>query len=282
MFLTLSFSKSLKLSAVCLLLAFATTLSAELDCTFLLHPFGRYDYECVGYTEVSSSDNIILNVTGDHKHGFGNGDVLSIEIFNSSLVNEMPKNLKDWFQNFVQFKLYDLPNFPEFNAGDFNELRHLKSFVTSNLPQITQIPKDSFKDLTQLQVLGLNEMPNLGNLDADLLMYATSLEIFSARGPNKIDQISPGFFRNQVETLQAVDFTNTKLLKISYNVFEKFQVLTDAFFRNAGCLNVSYYFGDVKESLSQEIRSKCLNFENQNSPQISSQNFNKSSNKVVS
>lgn len=209
--------------------------------------------------EVTPTDYTVGSVTGEHRPGMTSLDVSSIAIFNNFSVTVMPKNMKLWFKNFIQLRLYDLPKFPEFSAGDFNELTHLTSFVASKLPLITKIPRDAFRDLTNLEVLGLNEMPNLENLHEDLLMYATKLEIFSARGPNKINQISPRFFRNQATMLQAVDFTNTKLKRISHNVFDKVQLLSEAYFTNAGCLNAVYKYYSIKSTFIQDIRKNCQN-----------------------
>lgn len=251
-----------------LLLAITAAQAAELRCSFVLRPFGRYHYECMGQVEESPSDNTITVVTGDHKPGLGGNDVSSVTIFKKSSMTVLPNNLKLWFQNFLQFKLNDLPNFPGFKAEDFNEFSHLKSFMAIKLPLVRTIPKDAFKTLTKLEVLGLNEMTNLENLDGDLLAYATSLEIFSVRGPNKINQISPGFFRSQAGSLQSVDYTDTKLLKINFSVFNNLKILTDAFFGNAGCLDVTFNFGNVKDDLIQEIRKNCQNFNAQSDNRI--------------
>lgn len=222
--------------------------------------FNRFPYECSGYIEVFPTDYTVASVTGNHKNGLGSNDVTSISIFNSSLVMVMPKNFKLWFQNYVELSLVDLPNFPGFNAEDVNELTHLKSFIALKLPLITEIPIDAFRNMKNLEILGLNEMANLGNLDGDLLIHLKSLQILSIRGPNKINQISPGFFKNQGNTLRTVDFTNTKLLRVNYNVFDDLKVLTDAFFKNSGCLNANYMFNIfVKDALIADIRKKCQN-----------------------
>lgn len=257
-----------RLIAAFLLLAVATTQSAELQCTYFTRIFTPFYYECWGNIEVSPSDNTVASVTGNHQPNMTNVDVLSVAIFNNSLMSAMPKNLKLFFPNYVQLRLFGLKNFPDFSLKDFSELSHLKSLVIGKLPLVTQVPKDALKNFNDLEYLLFVDMPNLENFDADLLVNARKLYYFAVQGSNKINQISPGFFRGQENSLQTINFANTNLLKINYNVFDNLKRLIHADFRKAGCLNTNFVNGDVKAALINEVRNNCQNVNSQSDNKI--------------
>lgn len=217
---------------------------------------------CTGQIRTSSSDFSVQSVTGDHIVGLGNDQVTEI-VFSNVSMEVMPKNLFTWFKNFREFGIANIENFPNFYRGMFEEYTYLTYFYGYNLPLVTEIPKDAFWDMRNLTHFYLDGMRNMRNFDSDFLLYARNLEYFSARGPNQITQISPGFFRNQMRTLNTVDFRDTKLARIGFSVFENFGRLKDARFVNSGCLN-RFYFEDVSTSLTADIRTRCVNFGNNN------------------
>jgi hypothetical protein len=179
----------------------------------------------------------------------------------------LPKNLRKWFINYDQLSIANVGEFPNFRRDMFGEFTHLKHLYTYNLPMVNNIPRDAFWDMTMLTYLYFNGMPNLVNMDSDLLIKMPSLEFFSARGPNQITQINPGFFRNQMGSLKTVDFRDTNLMRISFNVFENFRVLRDARFVNAGCLNLMYV-NNVASKLTADIHAHCADVTSDNDNEI--------------
>lgn len=251
---------SFKLISTFLVLAVNSAHSVELHCEYKIKPYKRSDYYCEGEITTSTSDYIVDTVTGNHISGFGNDQVTKVTFANVSM-EVLPKNLKTWFRNYHELEISNVLNFPNFKREMFEEFTHLTYFYFYNLPKITKIPSDAFYEMTQLIHLFIDRMPNLTNLNADLLLKAKYLKFFSARGPNKIDQLNRGFFRNQMTTLQTVDFRETKFVRISYDVLRNFAVLRDARFINSGCLNRSYFI-NASTVITRDIRANCLDVDN--------------------
>lgn len=195
------------------------------------------------------------SVSGVHIPGKSSVDVTTVILKNSSIF-VLPKNLNTWFVNYKALTIIDSAVFPGFHRSDLVEFTRLTSLYVRNLPLVRRIPKDSFWDLDMLVDMFLEEMPLMDSLDGDLLINAKSLEVFSARGPNRITQINPGFFRNQARTLRIVDFRDTKLVRIGFTVFQDLVQLTAGRFHNAGCLN-HLYDVDISSMLSADIRRRC-------------------------
>lgn len=230
-----------------------TANAAQLQCEFSLNttlPFNGYI--CEGKITTSTTDYFVDGVTGNHVSGKGNDDITHVTFKNTG-VTVLPKNLNVWFKNFFELSIVDLSNYPNFRRSEFYDFTRLKTFYASKLPLVTRIPRDTFWDLIKLKYLMLEEMPNMENFDVDMLKNLPVLELFSAKGPSKINQISPGFFRNQMESLKEVIFLNTNLVRVGHSVFVNLQVFIGADFTNAGCLNGQYN----RESLTTAIRAKC-------------------------
>ncbi|CRK88677.1 CLUMA_CG002382, isoform A [Clunio marinus] len=238
-----------------LLVVIATANCAELRCTYKTLDFVRPYYECDGRVTTSASDFEVSTVQGDHEEGKGMNDIIGVVIRDCSL-EKMPRKLGVWFRNFREFGLFDIQNFPNFQRVDFSEYRQLRVFRAKNLRQVTRVPKDTFFDLTALEELYLDNMVNMENLDGDLLMNLRGLRVFSAQGPNKIKQISRGFFDNQSRTLSEINFQRTNLKRITYTIFN-LRDLTSANFVGAGCLDKWYQTPNMPETLFDDIRNKC-------------------------
>lgn len=233
----------------------AAANAAQLQCAYYYKVIPDPMYECDGKITTTSSDYGIDGVTGDHVSGHGNDEITRIVIRNVSMT-AMPKNFGKWFKSYNEFSLSHVGNFPNFQRGDFSDMTQLRGFFARNLPQVGQIPRDTFYDLTHLTHLYLEEMPNMGNFDGDMLINARSLTVFSAKGPNRITQINPGFFRNQGQSLQVVDFRDTKLVRVGFSVFQYLHKMKSASFMNGGCLD-RFYGRDVAEALTFDIRTRC-------------------------
>lgn len=251
---------SLKLATIFLLCGVISIQSAELNCDFDIDIFQNRVYMCEGKITTTKGDNTVASVKGDHVSGMGNDQVNEVVIQDSSM-EVLPKNLKTWFKNYDNFGISNIQNLPNFNRDTFEEFEHVIYFFAKNISSVTNIPRDTFWDMKDLVRLSLESMPNMNNLNADLLLQATRLEYFSARGPNKIDQINPGFFRNQRNYLRTVDFRQTNLIRVSYTVFRDLTILNEAYFINSGCLN-RYYYDRVPEILTADIRARCQNVSN--------------------
>jgi hypothetical protein len=221
----------------------------------LISPYQARDYECKGQITTTKTDFNVDSVVGTHISGMANDQVTEVMIYNSSL-EVLPRNLSRWFRNYNEFGLTNMMKLPSFSRQMFEDYFHLTYFFAYNLPMITEIPRDTFWGMERLTHLYLDSMTNLGNLDSDMLIKARGLQTFSAKGPNKINQINPGFFRNQKLSLRTVDFRNTNLVRISYNVFEGMRNMNEARFMNCGCLD-SMYFTQVPMMVSQDIRKRC-------------------------
>lgn len=252
--------------AAFLVLAVAATQSAELRCEYKLSPYQARDYQCSGQISTTTSDYVVDNVVGNHISGMGNDEVTEI-IFSNVSMEVMPKNLNKFFRNYREFGIANIRNFPNFNREMFGDFTYLTMFFSYNLPMVTDIPRDAFWELTRLNRLHIDGMRNMKNLDGDLLVKATALEFFSARGPNQMTQINPGFFRNQMRTLKTVDFRNTQFMRIGYSVFQNFGALRDARFVNSGCLN-RMYFQNVASMLTADIRAHCQDVTRENDNEI--------------
>lgn len=185
----------------------------------------------------------------------GNDEVTEI-IFSNVSIEVLPENLNKFFRNYRELGIANIGNFPNFNRAMFGDFSYLTMFAAYNLPLVTNVPSDTFYDLTNIRRLFLDGLRNMRNLNADLLIQAKYLELFSARGPNQITQINAGFFRNQMTTLKTVDFRDTQLVRIGFSTFQNFRVLRDARFVNSGCLN-RMYFQNVATALTADIRSRC-------------------------
>lgn len=236
----------------------AVANAAQLQCDYQIAQYKSSPerlYVCEGTITTTPGDFTVGSVTGNHIPNYGNGDVVRITIRNVS-VAAMPKNLGAWFKNFKEVAISHIVNIPNFQRGDFSEMTHLTGFYAKNLPKVGEVPRDAFWDLKDLTHLYLEKMVNMGNLHGDLLINARSLTVFSAKGPNRVTQINPGFFRSQGETLRIVDFRDTNLVKIGFSVFQNIQNMLDGRFLNAGCLN-RYYVTDVVKTLTTDIRAHC-------------------------
>jgi len=230
--------------------------SAQLKCVFD-RDVVNYDYECVGRVIISRRDSVIDTVSGRHVAGKGNDDLTLVVIRESSL-EVLPSNLKRRFRNFIAFAIDNIEILDHLTRSELKEFSHLKLFRANNVPLITSIDRDAFYDLTELKDLQLNEMVNLRSLDADLLINSRQLAYLSVQGPNKITQISPGFFRNQGNSLEVVNFSNTNILRIGYTVFDGLKSIKVVSF-SGGCLNDIYVqvVQDIVHTLSVDIRKQC-------------------------
>lgn len=231
----------------------ATASAAQLKCEYSVNdtlPFSGY--VCEGTITSTKTDYFVDGVDGNHISGEGNGDITHVS-FRKTGVTVLPRNLNVYFQNFFAVMISDITNYPNFKRSDFYDFTRLRTFYARNLPLVTRIPRDTFWDLNKLKYLYLDGMTNMENLDVDLLKNLPLLEGFSAAGPNKINQISPGFFRNQMDSLKGVTFSDTNLVQVGYSVFVNLQPFFGADFRNSGCVNGRY----TKEMLTTAIRQKC-------------------------
>lgn len=236
------------------------TKTAKLYCEYNREIQPKLRYECVGsIVATTPNDSLVENVTGKHLYGMCDDNVTTVTFFKDP-VKAIPKGLKKFFKNFSEFYLIDIEDLPNFSRKDFNDLTQLKVFFAANLSKTTNIPRDAFWDLRNLTYLKLFRMSNMKNLHEDLLINAPNLIYFSAQGPNKINQINPGFFRNQVANLLSVDFRDTNLMRIGYSAFNFLVNLKVGFFMNAGCLN-NIYHQDVAKLLTADIRKRCKNVE---------------------
>lgn len=233
----------------------AVASSAELHCEYSFKVSSNL-YECIGTVTTSTGDFMIESVTGNHIPGHNNDELSRVVIRNVSM-GAMPKHFGVFFKNFRELAIANVANFPNFKRSDFDDFVGLVGFGASNLPMVTQIPRDTFWDMTQLTHLYLDSMTNMGLFNADMLINARSLQVFSARGPNKIMQINPGFFRNQMQTLQSVDFRGTNLKRIGFSVFQGLFALNSGRFVNAGCLDSTYVGDNVAQLLTNDIRMRC-------------------------
>lgn len=243
-----------KLVVVLSLYLIAAT-AVELQCKYSFYPFSEPRYHCLGKISTDKSDYTVNTVSGIHIPGKSSVDISTIVLKNVSL-EMLPRNLNTWFKNYEALTIIDSANFPGFRRSDLTEFTRLTSIYVRNLPMIKQLGKDTFWDLKKLIHLYLEELPRLENLDGDFLINAKYLEVFSAKGPNRLTQISPGFFRNQVNSLRLVDFRNTNLVRIGYTVFVNLNQLTAARFHNAGCLN-HLYDDEVAKTITTDIRARC-------------------------
>ena len=235
-------------------LCLAAACAVELFCDYNYYTFGDTIYQCNAKIRTFKSDYVVNSVLGKHIPGKGNEDVTTIVIKMTTL-EAFPQNLNLWFKNYRGLTINNVAGLPNFQRSDFNNLKNLKNFYAGKLDSVSQVAKDTFYDLKDLTRLYLDEIINLENLDADLLVNARSLEYFSAKGPNKISQLSPGFFRNQ-NSLKIVDFRYTNFVKIGFTVFENLHQLDVARFHEAGCLDY-LYTKNVADSLTTDIRSRC-------------------------
>lgn len=234
----------------------AAANSAELRCNFIYRDFRTSQYyECDGEITTTTSDYNIERVTGDHVAGFSNDDVMRVTFRNASM-KVMAQGVGRWFKEFRQYVIRDMADLSSFKRSDFSDMPMLDYFQATNLPSLRDIPKDTFYDLKELSKLSLDNMRNLENLDSDLLIKAPQLMFLSVTGPNKINQINKGFFREQGSYLNFIAFSNTTLKRISYPVFQHLDMLQAALFRNAGCLNHDY-LGFSDGELTADIRKHC-------------------------
>lgn len=237
------------------LFAVAASWQADLNCQYAIGPMPKQSYICRGRIMTTPSDYTIDRVIGSHLDGMGNDDVESV-FFSQTNIAAMPKNINSWFSNLKVLAFNNLPDLPNFQRSDFSEFTEIVEFFASDLPSVTRIPRDAFWDLTELEEITFLRMENLESLDADLLIKARNLREFTALGPNKITQINPGFFRNQLNSLEVVRFAGSNLVRIGYTVFADLQVIRSAAFGNAGCLD-SNYDDNVAEALTRDIRANC-------------------------
>lgn len=233
----------------------AAANSAQLVCEFVFNTIPEPEYQCSATIETTKTDYFVDGISGDHVAGKRNYDISTV-VFKNKSIEVLPRNLNIWFRNFNQLSVINDDVIPNFQRADFYDFTRLRSFHAKNLPKVTDIPRDTFWDLTSLVNLFLDEMPNMTNLDSDLLKNAVALRVFSARGPNKIDQINPGFFRNQINSLEAVDFRDSRLLRIGFSVFVNLDTLHIARFENAGCLTKLYNVSQI-QNLTGDIRATC-------------------------
>lgn len=208
---------------------------------------------CVGVLTTTSADNVVDSVTGEHEKGKSNDDVTAVNFRNMKL-EVLPKNLNSYFKNFRTLLLISPVDLPNFKRSDFSDFAGLTALFVGLMESITTLPRDTFYDMTSLKALYLESNRNMENLHGDLLVNQRQLEFFSARGPNKINQISPGFFRYQMDTITLVVFTGTNLLRVGHSVFDPMPALQDARFEQCGCLN-SQFQSDA--DLTAAIRAKC-------------------------
>jgi hypothetical protein len=241
--------------AVFLLFAVASIQSAELRCEYIISPYQRRDYQCNGRIGTTKTDFYVDSVVGTHISGMTGDQVTEVMIYNSTM-EVLPRNLTRWFRNYDEFGIASIEGLPNFSRGFFEGYSHLTYFFGYNIRSVVDVPRDTFWDMKRLTHLYLDGMTNMRNLDSDLLMYARGLQTFSVKGPNKIDQINPGFFRNQRNSLKNVDFRNTNLVKISYTLFDGFRNMIEARFVNSGCLD-RMYFTEVATMVSTDIRKRC-------------------------
>lgn len=234
----------------------AVASAAELKCNYVYSKIVTWtSYECIGSIVTTNSDNTISSVSGAHWDGLTNDDVEKLS-FKGEKLNAMPTNVGKWFPNLRRYAVGGINGLASFEQIDFNTLIQLKYFFAADLPQITTIPEDTFLPLTELVELHFISLSNLEGLHNDLLVGATKLERFSAIGPNKITEISAGFFRSQVDSLESVDFRGTNLFRVGYHVFENLNGLKYAAFLEAGCLDRRYQGYDVR-ALSGDVAKRC-------------------------
>lgn len=236
-------------------LCLASASAIVLSCDYNYYTFGEAIYQCNARIRTFKSDYEVNSVFGRHIPGKTNDDVTTIVIKMTTL-EAFPQNLSMCFRNYRGLTINNVIGLPNFQRSDFRELTKLKNFYSGKLNSVTKIAKDTFYDLKDLTHLYFDEIPNLGNLDGDLLINARSLTYFSAKGPNKITKLSPGFFRNQGDSLRIVDFRYTNLARIGYTVFDNLRHLEVARFHEAGCLNFLYTQNAV-ETLTSDIRARC-------------------------
>jgi hypothetical protein len=268
------FFLSSKLLAV-LFTLLAVANAAELSCEYFYETYesNRY-YECRASMITTMGDNFIERVSGNQLDGKTNDDVVQVN-FKSSSMEVFPRNLKKVFPGLKGVSFADVSNLPNFKTEDFAEFSDLIIFYASGLPMWRSMPKDAFNGMPKLESLRLDRMTNLQNLDADLLVNNRGLMAFSAQGPNKINQISAGFFRNQ-DKLMIVDFRFTKLMRISYTEFENRPSLSVARFSMAGCLN-RLYEADIVRELPTDIRKRCQDTTDSDEPNRIWKKFSSSS-----
>lgn len=211
------------------------------------------EYICIGNVSTTQTDYFVDHVTGNHLEGKRNEDIKVI-VFNNLLIDVLPKNLKEWFVNYDEIAIVDVPNYPSLKRSQFYDFTYLTSIYMRNLSNTRVLPKDTFWDLPKMEQLYLDAFENLESLDCDLLIKTRSLRIFSARGPNKITQINQGFFRNQRETLKEVDFRRSNLISIGHSVFVNLQSLKLGRFHHCSCLH-NLYKSSV--SITADIRAQC-------------------------
>lgn len=212
-----------------------------------------FEYICAGNITTTRTDYLIDGVSGTHASGKGNDDVTSVVFIDMSM-EVTPRNLNTFFKNFKSLSIVSIDKLPNFKRSDFYDFTELTYFCATFIDSVTQLPRDTFFDTAKLKYLLLDMLPNMENFNVDLLMNLRQLAVFSAKGPNKINQISPGFFRNQIETLTAVDFSGTNLVRIGYSVFVNIRALAVGRFYDSGCLNERY---SQQANLTAAIRAKC-------------------------
>lgn len=226
--------------------------AAELFCDFK-STAPVIGYICVGNITTTETDYLVDRVSGNHVEGKRNSDITTV-VFMHLPMEVLPKNLKAWFGNYSELAMVDIPNLPSLNRSFFYDFTYLTSLYARNLSNTKILPKDTFWDLPKLKYLFLDGIVNLENLHSDLLINARSLKLFSSRGPNKITQINPGFFRHQGETLEEVDFKGSHLISIAHSTFVNLQSLQIARFHNCGCLH-NIYKNSLK--ITSDVRAQC-------------------------
>lgn len=225
----------------------------QLQCDFEDGYINGPTYVCDGTLTTTFADNIVDSVTGDHQVGRNNDDVTAVS-FESMTLEVLPKNLDAFFTNFTTLALVKIAKLQNFKRRDFSDFTRLENFLAMYIESITTLPRDTFFDLTNLRALYLDGNRNMENLHADLLINQRQLTMFTARGPNRINQISPGFFRNQMDTIQAVAFTGTNLLRVGHSVFENMPSFLVGRFRECGCLNADF---PSNADLTAAVRANC-------------------------
>lgn len=235
-----------------LALTFAAASSTKLFCYYMTD---TPEYFCRGEltTSPNTSEYIIDDVNGTHLDGQSNSDVTEVYLGDTSM-EALPKNLNTFFKNLRMLSLSNIAGLPNFKRSDFVGFKQLTNFQAGQINSVTRLPRDTFFDMTKLKILHLYMMPNMENFDPDMLTNLRELAVFSAHGPNKINQISAGFFRNQRETLVAVDFSYTNLIRVGHTVFDNLQVFKMGFFERAGCL---YKWSYDKYTLAAAVRQQC-------------------------
>ncbi|CRK89683.1 CLUMA_CG003469, isoform A, partial [Clunio marinus] len=228
------------------------SVPARLECEYVIND---NFYECRGKTATKENDYAIDTLNGNHVSNKKNEDVTVVALRDTTM-EVIPSNLRRWFPNFTGLGIVNIKNFVTLDRCQLHEYPQLKEFFAYNIPQVKTIPKRTFWDLIYLTELVLDGFTNLENLDGDLLVNNTALNLFSARGPNKITQINPGFFRNQRETLMFVNFEYTNIVRISHQVFEGLNKLNMVSFLGGGCIN-QIYNQEIATRLTGDIKTKC-------------------------